>query len=110
MNPYDYVKVLNVNPDLSQLDDQHVCIYCPLCGKIQIKTSDEMNLYSEFEKRIKCLIFACYGCFDNSNEEDLDPNIFIHTHEDSVDWWTCEVLCYDKYMNLICTGENTYVF
>lgn len=106
MSPYNYIKILDIFPDLTQLDDNHMCVRCPVCGKIDIKSVENMKLDSDskFGKEIKYIIYICQDCFENEN----NLNLFIEEcHND--EYYTCPVLCCDKYMNVISEGECTYV-
>lgn len=102
---------LNSLPDLNNLDNQ-ICVQCPLCGNIEIKSLKDMKVdpTSDFGKKIKYAIYICFNCHDDENnitsftvDEFRDDNNVVYFSD------TCTMLCYDKYMNLISTGECTYV-
>lgn len=106
----DNIKILEYFPNLDKLDNQHICIRCPVCGKIKIKDLREMKINedSRLGREIKYMVYICLDCYEDEN----NINLFIVEYHDP-DYlyctYTCPTLCYDKYMNLISTGECIYV-
>ena len=110
MSPYNYIKILDTFPDLTQLDDNHICVRCPVCGKIDVKSLNDMKLHqdSKFGKEIKYIIYICLDCYENDNNLNLFTEGIIDAEYYTCSY-TCPILCYNKYMNIICEGECTYV-
>jgi len=82
-----------------------VSVRCPICGKESFHEIIDDDVYIDINnfdntiiknKKIKFMIFMCWECYDNLDDFEYDENFNL------------DVLCYDKYMNLMGTQSCYY--